>query len=113
MNTAAIPQQLRSPELAAVCRRYGVQRLELFGYVGTAAVVPGRSDVDHIVRLAAGPSEQSLGARFVSLAEALEALLGAPVELMSDHPIANSYLRSAIGATRRVDYDQSPPQASV
>jgi predicted nucleotidyltransferase len=113
MNTAPIPPQLRSPELAAVCRRHGVQRLEVFGSAGTAAFVPGRSDIDLIVRFAAGPSEQSLAARFVGLAEALEALLGAPVDLMSDHPIANPYLRSAISATRRVVYDESPAQASV
>lgn len=113
MGTRAIPPSLRSPELAVLCRRHGVERLELFGSAGTAAFVAGQSDIDLIVRFAAGPSDQSLGARFVGLAEALEALLGARMDLMSDHPIANPYLRSAIGATWRVVYDESPAQASV
>ena len=113
MDAATIPPQFRSPELVAICRRFGVERLELFGSAGTAAFVPGRSDIDLIVRFAAGEGADSLGTRFVGLADALEALLGARVDLVSDHPIANPYLRSAIGATRRVVYDESPAQAPV
>ena len=93
-------------------RRFGVERLEVFGSAGTDAFKPGRSDYDLIVRLAPDAS-RSLGQRFVGLADALEALLGAKVDLISDQPIANPYLRASVDATRRVVYDESSAQTSV
>jgi predicted nucleotidyltransferase len=36
----------RSNEVRALCRRYGVRRLELFGSATTGAFDPQRSDVD-------------------------------------------------------------------
>ncbi|MDB5480390.1 MAG: putative nucleotidyltransferase [Caulobacteraceae bacterium] len=69
-------------EIAELCRRYGVRRLEAFGSVARGQDFdPGSSDADFLVTFENG-SEHSGLARFLGLAEALEALLGRPVDLV-------------------------------
>jgi len=104
----------RSDAIATLCRRYGVERLEVFGSAADGRFDPSRSDVDFIVRLA--PTDQargggSLGRRFIGLAESLEALLQRRVDLMSDGPIRNPYLDRSVQAPRRVIYERAPEQA--
>lgn len=65
-------------DLAALCRRFGVTRLDLFGSVarGTDSAT---SDVDFLVEF--GDQENDL-AGFLDFKEALEALLARPVDLV-------------------------------
>jgi hypothetical protein len=75
--------------IAALCRRYGVARLEVFGSAARGGDFdPARSDADFLVEFAE-PST-SLTA-FLDFKEALEALLGRPVDLVE---------RSAVEASR-------------
>jgi predicted nucleotidyltransferase len=99
--------------IAALCRRYGVERLEVFGSAADGRFEAARSDIDFIVRLSKelAPGQGSLGRRFVALAEALEALLGRKVDLMPDKPIANPFLRRSVEASRTVFYDRALEQA--
>ena len=69
-------------ELIALCRRYGVARLEVFGSAARGADFdPARSDADFLVEFkpesGLSPLEQ-----FFGLADALEHLLGRPVDLV-------------------------------
>ncbi len=109
----AQPLMQHHDEIVALCRRYGVERLEVFGSAADGRFDPARSDFDFIVRLRrdADPVQGSLGRRFVGLAESLEALLGRAVDLMPDKPIVNPYFRSAVEASRRVLYDRTAAQA--
>ena len=111
-TTALGPSVLPVAALGTLCRDHGVARLEVFGSAGTVRFDPARSDYDFIVRFAAR-EEESLAARYLALADALERLLGAPVDLMTDHPLNNPYLQASVEATRRVVYDQQAAQASV
>ena len=65
--------------LAAVCRRYGVTRLEVFGSVGRNDPRPD-SDIDVLYELA---PEARLGWRIEHLADELSATLGRRVDLVS------------------------------
>ncbi len=109
----AAPLLAHQAAIAELCRRFGVERLEVFGSAADGRFDPARSDVDLIVRLAdhADPALGSLGRRFVGLAEALEHTLGRRVDLMSDAPIGNAYLARAVAATRRVLYERAAEQA--
>ncbi len=49
-------------EIVALCRVYGVERLEVFGSAADGRFDPGRSDFDFIVRMAPRP-EASLARR--------------------------------------------------
>src|SRR5271169_2962072 len=60
-------------EIAALCRRFGVRRLAVFGSAARGADFdPQRSDVDFLVEFAAQDGDF---ARFLDFKEALEALL--------------------------------------
>jgi predicted nucleotidyltransferase len=68
--------------LAALCRRYGVTRLEVFGSAARGHDFdPAKSDADFLV---AFEKEAGLSAldQFFGFAEALEEILGRPVDLV-------------------------------
>jgi uncharacterized protein len=71
----------RRDALAAICRRYGVARLEVFGSAARGAGFdPDRSDTDFLVTFE--PAARNDLAAFADLKEALEKLLGRPVDLV-------------------------------
>lgn len=79
----------KQQELAALCRRYGVARLEVFGSAARGTDLdPGRSDVDFLVTFS--PSARDDLAAFADLAEALEALLGRTVDLVDREAVEAS-----------------------
>ena len=82
-------------EIAQLCRRYGVRRLEAFGSVVRGGDFdPGRSDADFLVTFEEGSEHAGLG-RFLGLADALEALLGRPVDLVERRTVeaSRNYIR--------------------
>lgn len=118
MRHPPLAQPLIDPRdaIAALCRSFGVDRLEVFGSAADGRFDPAHSDFDFIARLTrseSGARQASLGRRFVGLAEGLEALLGRPVDLITDKPIGNRFLRQAVNASRRVLYERAPAQASA
>jgi predicted nucleotidyltransferase len=67
--------------LTAICRRYGVTRLEVFGSAArSVGFDPNRSDADFLVSFE--PAARNDLAAFAELKEALEKLLGRPVDLV-------------------------------
>ena len=92
--------EARHPEIAALCRRFQVRRLEVFGSAARGdAFDPGRSDVDFLVDF-----EPEAGARafanYFDFKEKLEALLGRPVDLVMPGAVENPYLRAGIERSR-------------
>jgi uncharacterized protein len=85
--------------IRALCQRLGVKRLELFGSAATGAFTPGRSDCDFLVEL--DPSRPgSRAQRIIDLAEALEQILGAPIDLVNPHYIRNPFFAAEVERTR-------------
>ena len=85
----------RRPDLAALCRRYDVARLEVFGSAARGADFdPSRSDADFLVEFKKGAGLSALD-QFFGFAEALEQLLGRPVDLVERKALEQSrnYLR--------------------
>ena len=79
--------------LMELCRRYGVTRLDVFGSAARGMDFrAATSDVDFLVQF--GPQGDDL-ARFLDLKDALEALLGRPVDLVDRKSIEASriYIR--------------------
>lgn len=96
----AEPLLAHHDQIVALCRRYGVERLEVFGSAADGRFDPARSDFDVIARMAPDP-KASLARRYLGFIDAIEALLGRPVDVLSDGPIENPYLRHAVNAPRR------------
>jgi predicted nucleotidyltransferase len=91
-------------QIIDLCWRYGVARLDLFGSATTNRFAPAHSDLDFIVRLAY-PDAPGSARRFVALAEAVEQLLGRPVDLLTDEPFANRYFAQAVAETSQTVYE--------
>jgi len=91
---------LRRDELRAVCRRFHVRRLDLFGSAARGDFDPERSDVDFLVEFdRTHPDALSLRTYF-GLKEALEGLLGRPVDLVEPGAVRNPYLKASIESSR-------------
>ena len=81
--------EARRDALAALCRRFAVERLEVFGSAAREAdFTPARSDLDLLVKLA--PATRDDLAAFAELHDALEALFGRPVDLLEREAVEAS-----------------------
>lgn len=101
MRPALEPRLLASRgAVAALCRVHGVTTLDVFGSAADGRFDAARSDYDFIAHFAP-QAGVSLARRYLAFSEALEQLLGRPVDMMTDHEIENPYLRRAVEATRR------------
>ncbi|MDP5140039.1 MAG: nucleotidyltransferase domain-containing protein [Spirosomaceae bacterium] len=93
-------------ELSALCERYGVKRLYIFGSLAKGNFNPVTSDIDFYVEL-----EEMLplqrGENLISLWEALENLFDRKVDLVTDQPIRNTFLKSSIDSTKQLIYDRT------
>ncbi len=91
MTPAPITTELEAKRdaLAALCRRFGVARLELFGSAARGAdFAPARSDLDFLVTLTPAARDDLAG--FAELREALETLFGRRVDLLEREAIEAS-----------------------
>ena len=98
-------------EIAQLCRRFDVEKLDLFGSAATGAFRPSRSDLDFIVRFA--PASSNYLDRYLDFAEALEELFQRPVDLITERSVRNPYFRSGVEATRQPVYEQRNEEALV
>ena len=94
----------KQQELAALCLRFGVARLEVFGSAARGDDFdPATSDADFLVEFKPDsqlpPLEQYFG-----LARALEELLGRPVDLVQPRAIKNPFMLAGINRSREVVY---------
>jgi uncharacterized protein len=85
--------------IAAICQRYGIRRLEVFGSAARATDFdPDRSDADFLVEFAPGV-EPGLQTIFGAKA-ALEALLSRGVDLVERGAVRNPYVLDSINRHR-------------
>jgi predicted nucleotidyltransferase len=90
-------------EIAALCRRFGVQWLAVFGSAGrNGDFDPRRSDLDFVVAF-----ERRDGAslnEFLALRDALSAALGRPVDLVAEGSVRNPFVRAGIQRSAETVY---------
>lgn len=90
-------------ELIALCQRFRVQRLAVFGSAVTGEFRPGESDLDFLVEFEPEPSTGYVD-RYFGLLEALEELFGCKVDLVVAFAIKNPYFLEAIKRAEWVLY---------
>jgi uncharacterized protein len=86
--------------LSALCRRHGVRQLDLFGSTTDGSFDPARSDLDFLVDFGSLKGAAYAHAYF-GLREDLEALLGRPVDLVTEAALQNPYLCARVEAQRQ------------
>ena len=89
-------------EIGKLCRLHGVRKLEVFGSVLRSDFDPQRSDVDVLVEFESRVA--SSFANFLDFKEALERLLGRPVDLVELHAVRNRRLRHYIEQSKSPVY---------
>lgn len=90
-------------ELRAICARFGVRRLELFGSAAGQRFDPASSDLDFLVELAPPPGMTYADAYF-GLKEAIEELFYREVDLVTIGAVKNPYFLAGIAESRRLLY---------
>ena len=89
-------------EIGRLCRLHGVRKLEVFGSVLRSDFDPQRSDVDVLVEFESQVA--SSFANFLDFKEALERLLGRPVDLVELQAVRNRRLRHYIEQSKSPVY---------
>lgn len=90
-------------EIGALCRQYGVLRLDLFGSAASGAFNEATSDLDFIATFA-DTRKPGYADRFLDFADALESLFGRSVDLITDGSIRNPYFQEEVDETRQPVY---------
>lgn len=90
-------------EVRALCREYGVLRLDVFGSAAKGTFDPETSDLDFVASFA-DRKNLDYADRYFDFAEALEALFGRHVDLITEQGIKNPYFREEVDETRRRVY---------
>lgn len=86
-------------EIAEACRRFGVERLDVFGSAVGDGFDPERSDVDFLVVF--GPTDPPRYAdQYFGLHEELERIVGRHVDLVELGAIRNRFFLKSVEATR-------------
>jgi len=93
------PLVLDCHAIEALCRKYAVRRLLLFGSAGTDHFDEVTSDIDFLVKFDDAPVSRFDA--YFGPKEDLEALFGRPVDLVSTAALENPYLAKSIASTGR------------
>ncbi|GAA1144448.1 nucleotidyltransferase family protein [Ornithinicoccus hortensis] len=88
--------------IADLCRLFGVRRLAVFGSAVTARFDPDHSDVDFLVEFA-DTTPRTLS-HFFEFGDALEALVGRPVDLVEAGSLRNPFVMESIEASKEELY---------
>jgi len=97
------PVAAKREQLVALCRKYRVTRLDVFGSGARDDFDEHSSDVDLLVEFEDMPFADR-GDAYLGLLTDTEALFGRRVDLVEPSPIRNQYLRRSIEASRQTLY---------
>jgi uncharacterized protein len=99
-------------KINALCEKYNVNRLFVFGSIVTGTFAQNKSDIDLFVEL------QPLhvferGQSLIELWDQLEKLFGCKIDLVTDQPIRNPYFLSELEKTKLLIYDREKQEILV
>ena len=90
-------------DIAEICRRHHVKRLDLFGSAAVGDFNPQTSDIDFLVDFGDAPPKPWYG-NHIDLKEDLERLFKRSVDVIDDAAIKNPYVRKSVDETREQIY---------
>ena len=91
-------------DIAEICRRHHVKRLELFGSAASDKFNPEKSDLDFLVDYHpfSGPGKAHA---YFGLLEDLQQLFDRKIDLVVDRAIENQYFRQSVDASKVPIYE--------
>ena len=90
-------------EVAALCSRFGVQSLEVFGSAADGTFDPAHSDIDFLIEFLQDDADDLFDCYF-ELQEALEQLFARKIDLVTPSALKNPYLIAAVNKSRQPVY---------
>ena len=99
------------PEIRRLCERYSVVKLELFGSATGPEFDTEKSDFDFIATFADKRPGSRFGFRFLDFEEQLSALVGRPVDVISDQPLRNPFFGRTVNDSRKTIYESKRSEA--
>jgi hypothetical protein len=90
-------------KIADLCRRHKVKTLSAFGSVLTDRFTEA-SDVDFLVNFNADYKDMDYVENYFNLKDALESLLGRPVDLLEEKGLKNRFFIANMNRTKRLIY---------
>ena len=94
-------------QLLALCARYGVARLWVFGSAAKGTFDPATSDLDFLIEMQPTDDPNGYGGAYIAFWQAVEAVFDRSVDLLTLKYIQNPYLWADIDPTRRLLYDHA------
>lgn len=92
------------PEIAAICRKYGLKRMDIFGSAARGTDFdPDRSDADFMIEVDREVARFTI-TEYCALQAELEALLGREVDLTEEGTVRNPYILRTIEQHRENVY---------
>ena len=91
------------PEVAALCIRFGVQSLEVFGLAADGAFDPTHSHIDFLVEYLPDDAGK-LFDRYFGLQEALEQLFARKIDLVTTSALENPDVMAVVNRSRQTVY---------
>jgi predicted nucleotidyltransferase len=98
----ALIEQHRS-EVAALCSRFGVQSLEVFGLAADGAFDPAHNHIDFLIAFLPGDPGRLFDAYF-GLQEALEKLFARKIDLVTASALENPDVFAVVNLSRQTVY---------
>ena len=98
-------------EIADLCRKYHVQRLEAFGSVARVDFDPSTSDID-LIAVFSSTRKPGYADRYMDFIQSLETLLGRKVDLLTPNSIRNPRFAEAIKCDAVPIYESEKSQAA-
>jgi len=95
--------EAKKEQIADLCRKYGVAKLEVFGSANTPEFDPERSDFDFVIEFSKS-GEADLLSRFVGFADDLETELGWSADFVFESKMRLRF-RAFIAPQREVIYE--------
>ena len=95
------------PAVAALCNRFAVQSLEVFGLAADGAFDPAQSHIDFLVEFLPGDAG-SLFDSYFGLQDALEQLFARKIDLVTTSALENPDVVAVVNQSRQTVYAAAP-----
>ena len=99
----------RLADVRALCEKYHVRKLTIFGSAAKGTFKPEKSDLDFVVEFDEDPTNTNYpwGGRFMALLNDLQDLFERKVDLVERRAIENPYFIQVLALTERPVYERT------
>ncbi len=92
------------PQIVALCKKYRVERMYLFGSAARDDFDPATSDIDFLYAFSPELTINEYGDNFFGLLFALEDMFGRKIDMTAEKSLSNPYLIESVNRDKTLVY---------